>query len=69
MTDDGCLMERVALEAMSLAGSLGLGNLMLLYDNSQVTCDGPLDWINTEDVNSKMEGDRLARTGNRGCLL
>ena len=27
---------------------------MLLYDNNQVTCDGPLDWINTEDVNAKM---------------
>ena len=27
---------------------------MLLYDNNQVTCDGPLDWINTEDINTKM---------------
>lgn len=27
---------------------------MLLYDNNQVTCDGPLDWINTEDINNKM---------------
>ena len=27
---------------------------MLLYDNNQVTCDGPLDWINTEDTNAKM---------------
>ena len=27
---------------------------MLLYDNNQVTCDGPLDWISTEDVNAKM---------------
>lgn len=27
---------------------------MLLYDNNQVTCDGPLDWINTEDINAKM---------------
>lgn len=54
MTGDGCLMEGVALEAISLAGSLGLDNLVLLYDNNQVTCDGPLDWINTEDVNAKM---------------
>jgi dihydroxyacetone synthase len=28
--------------------------LVLIYDNNQVTCDGPLDWINTEDINSKM---------------
>lgn len=54
MTGDGCLMEGVALEAISLAGSLGLDNLVLLYDNNQVTCDGPLDWINTEDINEKM---------------
>jgi dihydroxyacetone synthase len=54
MSGDGCLMEGVALEAISLAGSLQLDNLVLLYDNNQVTCDGPLDWINTEDVNAKM---------------
>ncbi|KAI0423449.1 Transketolase, thiamine diphosphate binding domain-containing protein [Xylaria sp. FL1042] len=54
MTGDGCLMEGVALEAISLAGSLGLDNLVLIYDNNQVTCDGPLEWINTEDVNAKM---------------
>ena len=54
MTGDGCLMEGVAMEAISLAGSLQLDNLVLLYDNNQVTCDGPLDWINTEDINTKM---------------
>ncbi|KAI1213734.1 Transketolase, thiamine diphosphate binding domain-containing protein [Annulohypoxylon truncatum] len=54
MCGDGCLMEGVALEAISLAGSLQLDNLVVLYDNNQVTCDGPLDWINTEDVNAKM---------------
>lgn len=54
MTGDGCLMEGVALEAISLAGNLGLDNLVLIYDNNQVTCDGPLEWINVEDVNAKM---------------
>ena len=53
-TGDGCLMEGVALEAVALAGHLKLDNLVLIYDNNQVTCDGPLDWINTEDVNAKM---------------
>ncbi|EPE08051.1 dihydroxyacetone synthase [Ophiostoma piceae UAMH 11346] len=53
-TGDGCLMEGVALEAISLAGSLKLDNLVLIYDNNQITCDGPLDWINEEDVNTKM---------------
>lgn len=54
MTGDGCLMEGVALEAIALAGHLQLDNLVLIYDNNQVTCDGPLDWINTEDINAKM---------------
>lgn len=54
MTGDGCLMEGVALEAISLAGHLQLDNLVLIYDNNAVTCDGPLDWINSEDVNQKM---------------
>ena len=54
ISGDGCLMEGVALEAVALAGHLQLENLVLIYDNNQVTCDGPLDWINTEDVNAKM---------------
>lgn len=55
MSGDGCLMEGVALEAISLAGHLKLDNLTLIYDNNAVTCDGPLEWINGEDVNAKME--------------
>ncbi|KAK5049309.1 hypothetical protein LTR84_004238 [Exophiala bonariae] len=55
VSGDGCLMEGVALESISLAGHLQLDNLVLVYDNNAVTCDGPLDWINTENVNQKME--------------
>ncbi|KAL6230911.1 hypothetical protein BDW75DRAFT_244407 [Aspergillus navahoensis] len=54
MTGDGCLMEGVALEAIALAGHLQLDNLVLIYDNNDVTCDGPLSWINSEDINAKM---------------
>lgn len=54
ITGDGCLMEGVALESIALAGHLQLDNLVLIYDNNQVTCDGPLSWINTEDINAKM---------------
>lgn len=53
-TGDGCLQEGVACEAMALAGHLKLDNLILCYDNNQVTCDGPLDWIVSEDTNAKM---------------
>ncbi|KAL2829613.1 Transketolase, thiamine diphosphate binding domain-containing protein [Aspergillus pseudoustus] len=55
MTGYGCLKEDVALEVISLAGSLKLDNLVLIYDNNQVTCDGTFDWINTEDINAKMQ--------------
>ena len=55
MSGDGCLMEGVALESISLAGHLQLDNLVLIYDNNAVTYDEPLDWINTEDVSRKME--------------
>ncbi|KAI4851032.1 hypothetical protein E4T44_02389 [Aureobasidium sp. EXF-8845] len=54
VTGDGCIQEGVANEAMAIAGHLGLDNLTLLYDNNQVTCDGPLDWIVSEDTNNKM---------------
>ena len=40
--------------AISLAGHLQLDNLILIYDNNGITCDGPLSWINTEDTNGKM---------------
>lgn len=53
-TGDGCLQEGVAQEAMAIAGHLGLNNLILCYDNNQVTCDGPLSWIVSEDTNAKM---------------
>ncbi|KAF2096108.1 hypothetical protein NA57DRAFT_78880 [Rhizodiscina lignyota] len=53
VTGDGCLQEGVANEAVAIAGHLQLDNLILLYDNNQVTCDGPADWIVSEDTNAK----------------
>ncbi|KAK7421880.1 hypothetical protein QQZ08_009758 [Neonectria magnoliae] len=38
----------------SLSCTLQLDNLVVIYDHNQVTCDSPLDWINTEDVNAKV---------------
>ncbi|KAL1296808.1 hypothetical protein AAFC00_004434 [Neodothiora populina] len=54
VTGDGCIQEGVANEAIAIAGHLALDNLTLLYDNNQVTCDGPLDWIVSEDVDAKI---------------
>lgn len=53
-TGDGCLQEGVAQEAMAIAAHLRLDNLVLCYDNNAVTCDGPLDWIVSEDTNAKV---------------
>ena len=52
LAGDGCLMEGVALEAISLAGTLKLKDLILLYDRNSITIDGNLMGSNKEDVSS-----------------
>ncbi len=47
---DGDLMEGVAAEAVSLAGHLGLGSLVFLYDNNSITIEGNTELAFTEDV-------------------
>ncbi len=53
IVSDGDVMEGVALEAASLAGHLGLGKLIYLYDANEVTLDGPLDLIMSEQVGAR----------------
>jgi transketolase len=50
LVSDGDLMEGVAYEAISLAGHLGLGKLVCLYDSNGVSLDGPTSQAFTEDV-------------------
>ena len=50
LVSDGDLMEGVCLEAAALAGHWGLGKLIFLYDDNQVTLDGAADMIFSEDV-------------------
>lgn len=50
---DGDLQEGVTQEAISLAGHLGLGKLIVLYDSNDIQLDGPLNWANTENVKDK----------------
>ncbi len=50
LVSDGDLMEGISAEAASLAGHLGLGKLIYLYDANLVSLDGPTDLTFTEDV-------------------
>lgn len=52
---DGDLMEGVSHEACSLAGTLGLGKLILLYDDNLISLDGPTELSFTEDVEKRFE--------------
>jgi transketolase len=47
---DGCLMEGVNHEAVGLAGHLKLGRLIVLWDDNEITIDGPTDLSRNEDV-------------------
>jgi transketolase len=55
LASDGDLMEGVASEACSLAGHLGLGRLVVFYDDNSVTIDGPTSLAFSEDVTRRFE--------------
>jgi len=55
IVSDGDLMEGVASEAASLAGHLGLGEIVYLYDDNKISLVGPTDWSFTEDVGARFE--------------
>ena len=53
---DGDLMEGISHESASLAGTLGLGKLIILYDDNLISLDGPTELSYTEDVTRRFEG-------------
>ena len=55
---DGCLMEGVSYEACSLAGTWGLGKLIVLYDANGISIDGSIDGWFTEDVAARYRACR-----------
>ena len=58
-------MEGIGQEAVTLAGHLGLGRLILLFDDNGISIDGPTSLSTARTDKKPLPGGRLARPGSR----
>ncbi|MCH9030622.1 MAG: transketolase, partial [Bacteroidetes bacterium] len=70
LSGDGCMMEGISSEAASIAGHLGLDNLIWLYDNNHITIEGNTSLAFTEDVATRFiaYGWNVQRVGDANDL-
>ncbi|MFC0216731.1 transketolase [Paenibacillus chartarius] len=55
LVGDGCLMEGISYEAMSMAGHMKLGKLIVLYDSNDISLDGQLNLSFSENIQQRAE--------------
>ena len=57
LAGDGCLMEGISEEAISLAGTLNLNNLIVFWDNNNITIDGKANIASATDMNARFKAN------------